>query len=79
MVNILAQHQGLGSAWKPAVKRTDWQYNNTACATNGLRQQRAASAVQHNVQQLPETFHGSGALPNQGHLQATAVNNRQRT
>ena len=57
MVNTLAQHQGLESARKPTVKTTDWQYNNTGCATKGLLQQRTASAAQHTVQQLPETFH----------------------
>ena len=44
-----------------------------------------AARVQHcnsrdwHSQQLLWIFHGSGALPNQGHLQATPVNNRQRT
>ena len=57
MVNTLAQHQGLESARKPTVKTTDWQYNNTGCATKGLLQQRTASAAQHTVQQLPENFH----------------------
>ena len=55
----------------------------TVPSLNRVRNNTAAR-VQHcnsryNIWQLLWIFHGSGALPNQGHLQATAVNNRQRT
>ena len=51
------------------------------CPETTARANNTAARVQHCIQQgkLLWIFHGSGALPNQGHLQATAVNNRQRT
>ena len=62
----------------------------TTFGSSGSRQQCPETTARETTQlrvfntafnrgKLLWIFHGSGALPNQGHLQATAVNNRQRT
>ena len=52
------------------TQQSEKQYS---CATSTLLQQHC------NTWQLLWIFHGSGALPYQGHLRTTTVNNRQRT
>ena len=70
-----------------------WSRRSTTFGSSGSRRQaqcptegkHTAARVQdcnsgdRHSQQLLWILHGSGALPNQGHPQATAVNNRQRT
>ena len=58
-VSALDQHIGL----EPTVKTTDWQCNNTACATKVCYNSSQRQQINRLIQQQPQTFHGSGALP----------------
>ena len=77
--NISAQYKVLSQPgsqlWIQQCGRTTTQRVQQKEHFNSAQRQR----YNRLHQQLPWIFNGSGALPNQGHLQATAVNNRQRT
>ena len=86
-VLVLVQHLGSTQGLESDLSQPGSQLWIQQCGKTTIQrveEKAHFNSAQHQLynrlhQQLPWIFHGSGALPNQGHLQATAVNNRQRT